>query len=98
LFQFYAHHQNNNYGLHEKSYVVPKLIIFYENSNKQRNELEEQDDFEHDLVKVDDASLKLLIDNLPDGGLFIEIIVGLLDDIRNKMNHFTFGQKWLFDV
>jgi hypothetical protein len=50
------------------------------------------------LVKIDDTTLKLLIDDLPDGGLFIEIIVGLLDDVRNEMNHFTFGQKWLFDV
>lgn len=98
MFEFNEHHENNNCGLRTKSYIVPYLITLHENAGKHRNELAEQDKQKHFFVKIQDFSLKLFIDNLSDSSLFIEVIVGLLDDIRNEMNHLTFAKIWLFNV
>ena len=83
LFGFDIRHHNNNYALHSKRDVVPCRIVLHENTGEQRNELEKQDDFEHFLVECDDLTLELVIDNLSESCLFIEVIVGLLNDIRD---------------
>jgi hypothetical protein len=98
LFGFDIRHNNNNYALHRKRDVVPCRIVLHENTGEQRNELEKYDEFEHFLVEFDDLTLELVIDNLSESRLFIEVIVGLINDIRNEMDQFSFGQIWLFDV
>ena len=84
--------------MHTEGDVVPDHAVFHEDTRKERNELEEKDDHEHSLVEVDNFSLELLVDDFSDGGLLVEVIVSLLNDVGDDVDEFALGQEWFLDI